>query len=333
MSVSCLGPRPSNDPVADAPASNQATSNSAHETLALETLLGLQATDLALSAENVPWEESRGIREIEKFMVQFWEKVHKEYPGAIPAGIIFLPKIEDRINSEHFPGFGWSPYTFMKPEEITAPDPLSQLLQSTVLKKQDPDDDKKIAGLVVECPGYLLHVDNRKEFRKPILSTTESFKFPVNTSFIEWYQSEPMPDSRTNEWAEGVSSRNTQLAIIISSPSPREEPAEIGLLVEIYHEIKEDSQSNIFCAQILFRVRLRKLHVPREEIPEYMISKSDSAIYGEALLPSQKWCVDGYNPQRFPSLVEPTAVPVVRQRIRLAAMAYMARNAFRSALG
>lgn len=271
----------------------QTTSNRAHETLALATLLGLQVTkdssDRITEAgmKNFATKERQGIptTDLELLMKDFWTTMDRFQKGCIPPGIIFLPGTRMTLK-----GFGWAPKTFMTPNDIGHPNPLALLTQPTTLKSDH--------GLMLACPGFLLHFDKTAlKIRTDILSTTEKIRFPVDSSFLEWYHVTPDAEPGYAQY-QGPSIRDSSLGIIMSRPSPRESPAETGLLVEIYKpETLAADEQKIRFAQILFRVKIRR------EGPQPTEShfRDSNAIFGEIIPSTQKWCVDGYQPGRFPS--------------------------------
>lgn len=227
----------------------------------------------------------------QELMKEFWMRIEDTCKGSIPAGMIFLPGKRMSLR-----GFGWAPLTFMTAEEVDHPDPLSVLSQPTKLDE---------SGLYVKCPGFILNVDNTEENRKMLVKTEvgpqtgpsqTGFDFPVDRSFLDWYKVEPIPEAGDNKYAADILSRSSKLAIIISKPSPKENPPEIGLLVEIYK-----SENRVYYSQILFRVRIRRSRHRTGNSPDETHLKSDNGIFGQVVEPDQKWCVDGVVPERFRS--------------------------------
>lgn len=285
----------------------QTTSNQAHETLALATLLGIQIThyrsdkitEAGMEAPAKNCNKTEETIHLHELVVEFWKSVDRFEEGCIPAGTIFLPG--KRVNSDRFQGFGWAPETFMTPEEAPHPDPLSLLKDPTMLRW----DRETCYGLVVTCPGFLLYFDDDKDhsIRTTILSTVaeagaDRFKFPVNNSFNEWYGVNPVSEAG-NTNAEAPLGRQSQLGIILSRSSPHESPSETGLLVEIYKPYEPSQASsrdrNVHFAQILFHISIRRLG------SHPSIDDANSCdIFGETLSDRQKWCVDGFRHGRFP---------------------------------
>ncbi|KAI0024414.1 hypothetical protein F4780DRAFT_599813 [Xylariomycetidae sp. FL0641] len=267
------------------------TSRAAHETLALATLLDVQVTEqmtelgIRTSAESISEEER------DNLMKDFWIALGNTPGVGIPAGIIFLPGRRLRIR-----GFGWAPATFMTPVQVQYPDPLSLLTQNTAFTPE--------YGLAFRSAGFLLHIGTLQR-REEILSQPlrGHFNFPVDSGFMEWFCVELEYDSKSsrrdyNVYMHDVELRSSQLAIIISRSSPRESPPEVGLIVEIYRQdtgVGHDAQT--LYAQILYRVTIRR--IPPEDYFETHLASTDGP-YGEVLDKNQRWCVDGFQPGRFP---------------------------------
>ncbi|KAJ0120724.1 hypothetical protein J7T55_015456 [Diaporthe amygdali] len=300
------------------------TSNTAHETLALATLLGLKYQGTQIEEAGLTKLEDVDDKLREQLVTEFWKTFHGSYRGAIPPGIIFLPG--DKVKDHK--GFGWAPKTWLSAHEIDYPNPLSRWTGKTDLLDN---------GLEVKYPGFLLHTIGDRA-RREILgmdrmdqgTVAPAFKFPANRDLVEWYSAKPA-DPRAPPFLTGIASRNpkTPLAIILSRPRPVESPPEIGLLVEIYRDEpdKEQPPRRMYSCQII-----RRMHVWREMNPFYLAGADrngptasasagsgdnlisphwkiiggplvDSNFFclGEAVAPEQRWVVDGYNSKRLRS--------------------------------
>ena len=213
--------------------SAQTTVNPAHETLALATLLDLPYQDTKIATAGVT-RLMDGIKEAEKnktldeLFRAFWELFHKKYPGSIPAGLIFLEG--EKVDQK---GYGWAPRTFMSICETDYPDPMAPV-QRPGYRGTSIDKDW---GLHVRYPGFILHSQHGKKIRNKILFTDSAqgtLEFPGSGSLLDWYHVEAADNKPYTDQLSLVIERRTQLAIILTRPNPREDPAEIGLLVEIY---------------------------------------------------------------------------------------------------
>ncbi|KAK7425694.1 hypothetical protein QQZ08_007793 [Neonectria magnoliae] len=282
------------------------TSNAAHESIALATLLELQisepgsdeADNIANASWNWPWAKTSGQQgpdeeKLQELMSEFWKTVVKneKFQNCIPAGLIFLPGKKMTLR-----GFGWAPRTFLAADAIDPPDPFSILTKPTSLE---------IDGLIVECPGYLLHFDDEAEpnhesqIRAKIGDTIEGagFEFPIDNGFQEWYKV-TLAGFPNNGIIRTFAQRRNRLAIITSRLSPRSKPPEIGLLVEVYK-----SDKGILYSQIVMRVQIERTEA---KSMTYQFVQPHP-IFGEPL-EAQKWCVDGFQIDRTKS-AEPSTTP------------------------
>lgn len=297
----------------------QTTSNSAHETLALATLLNLNYEGTKIEDAGLTKRENMTDGFMEDLVCQFWTRFHDTYRHAIPPGIIFLPG--EKIKKL---GFGWAPKTWMSAHEVDYPNPLDSWHGETDLHGRD--------GLRVKYPGFLLHTIGENSRTKIVNMTQDSpISFPADRNLIEWYNVKPADSNQTTpDFLSGIVNDSTQLAIILSRPRPGASPPEIGLLVEIYStgEIKiaegdgRNTRPQVFSCHII-----RRVHVWREMLAEFLAgpdrngppshiidhtigtdttrpshwdiislpaSNSKGFCLGETIPPEQPWLVDGY---------------------------------------
>lgn len=293
----------------------ETTSRAEHETVALATLLGIQESKTeryfseaiadVTEDNSKPKTQTDSTHDLQALMRDFWTKVAVWGNGCIPPGIIFLPG--ERMTLK---GFGWAPKTFMNPEDVGHPNPLSLLTQKTELKQEH--------GLIVAYPGFMLHADDEdEETRNNILESGGKFRFPVDNSFMEWYEVEPKPEPGWSLF-QGLSTRCTQLAVLLSRPFPKESPPDVGLLVEIYNpELYDPSLQDVRFAQIVFRVHVRRIHIGSPSMNRHL--KCRGAIFGEAIPSEQRWCLDGYQPDRFITTAGTTKTTAFGRGVRRAA--------------
>jgi len=292
------------------------TSNPAHETLALATLLDLSYEGTRIEEAGLAKDVKDD--EIDELVKAFWETFHGKYEGAIPPGIIFLPgqKVDIR-------GFGWAPKTWMSGHEVDYPDPLRKWTNATRLHQ---------GGLLVKYPGFLLHTPSDR-IRRRILGTdnvNETFQFPSDRKLLEWYNVKPADPQHSVKYLNEIINTTEQLAIILSRPRPGDSPPEIGLLVGIHKENEKTGQREEVKTEFECYI-IRRLHVWRETSSNYLsgpgrmgrdqstgnkepdekeklgntphwnvieAEPTDDTCIGEAVGVDQTWIVDGYIPKR-----------------------------------
>ncbi|KAK7926582.1 hypothetical protein PG985_003580 [Apiospora marii] len=273
------------------------TSRAEHETLVIATLLGLNTRDSEIEDAGLldPGEDKKDDTWRQGLVQVFWERFHKTYRGAIPAGIIFLPG--DKINIR---GYAWAPKTWLSAHEVTYPEPMSFWNSPTELSAD---------GLLVHYPGFILHTDCPKT-RNSILGTAtnsgenEYFSFPVDRTLKEWYSVTKAEERSYCNLA--IVHQSTSKLAIIASRAPSELPREIALLVEIK---KEDSSPRADCGPgaIDYYVKvIRRLYIWRHakdstEVARARLKNDDFGstetqdfLVGEKFGPRQRWWVDGY---------------------------------------
>lgn len=288
--------------------------------MALATLLDINYEDTEI--ENAGLTTDANPKQLDNLVTAFWKAFDKEYSGAIPSGIIFLPgkKVENN------PGFGWAPRTWMSAHEVDYPDPFSRWTSPSKLHLG--------RGLAVNYPGFLLHTQNDYT-RSSILGTDSldnTFFFPVDRKLLEWYNAKPAEPEIPIPFVDVIVTAKTQLAIILCRPQPGESPAEIGLLVEIHSRTKRKTDySNVPAEEFNCRI-IRRMHVWRETRTNYLTGPGRSALpldsenrephqnegaarlsmiyagnpedtdmkicIGEVVQPSQIWVVDGHDYSR-----------------------------------
>lgn len=311
------------------------TSNHAHETLALATLLDLKYQGTHIEEAGLTKLEHVDDKLRDKLVTEFWTTFHDtpSHRGAIPPGIIFLPGAK----VEGYQGFGWAPRTWLSPHKIDYPNPLNHWTGETNLLKN---------GLEVKYPGFLLHTIGT-DVRFQILgmdqndrsTKTPYFTFPANRNLLEWYSAKPA-DPTAPTFLPGIANNpKARLAIILPRPRPVERPPEICLLVEIWREDHDKGKAprRLFNCQII-----RRMHIWRDMSPIYLGGAdrngpkgsssggsgdnaasphwsiiggplTDSSFcLGESLPPEQRWVVDGYDFTRSPPTT--TSKAAVKQR-------------------
>jgi hypothetical protein len=257
-------------------------------------------------------------------MQDFWTLIHRTYEGSIPAGLIFLPGEKLTIL-----GFGWAPTTWMSRTEESYPYPLTFVSKPTELRPE---------GLLVQYPGFLLHGGDPSLILATNHGDSRELVFPTERHLSEWYKAivvDP-PDlspvankilqrtksnfTQGESTDDGQRSKPPSFGIILSRSKPGEWPEEIGLLVEVYHELwrtKEPERINkkIYCCQIIHRVRVCRVPKPSPKLPklpkeanyskkatkqdadenDWVLSgKPGHRPIGEAMPEDTLWCVDGH---------------------------------------
>jgi hypothetical protein len=279
------------------------TAHSQHETLALATILNVDAKNFAEASQKFPNGTSKSQREefLERKMAELWDAFHRRF-GSIPPGIIFLPG--SRLTTK---GYRWAPKSCMTGSIIDYPDPLSLRTRPA---KLDPHH-----GLLVHYPGFFFHCKNRSQM---LLKNAESFHFPSDNTMLDWYIVEKADLTESSYDFGNVPEVSEQrFAIILPRPRPGG-IREISLLVQIEGEDKilDDKEEGEYCVvyyvSIIFRVWIRRETGDRIKISkdEYMQaleleSGGDSLIYGEALDAEQKWYVDGKQSPKRPDTPPP----------------------------
>jgi hypothetical protein len=303
--------------------------------LALATLLNLNYRATKIDGAGLKSRHDLAtLEELDKMMKDFWETIDDRLGGSIPAGIIFL-----RGDKVAIQGFRWAPRSWMEAHELDHPDPLSSFNYPTRLDGRQ--------GLHVQYPGFILHCPNRKLLLRTDF-TESKFTFPVDRGLLEWYcveladnlEIEEEEGNKDNKHNQAQNSRRSHiyplieepqgtmsdLAIILSRSRPREAPAEIGLLVEIYQ--KRERQENgrddiVYCCKIIHRVRVSRVKplyshawnddtmneldgvrgrstgsdVQSSSILSSSSPDDDNDIcIGEIVNENQRWAVDGYEP-------------------------------------
>ncbi|KAH8745928.1 hypothetical protein F5883DRAFT_702063 [Diaporthe sp. PMI_573] len=124
------------------------TSNHAHETLALATLLVLKYQGTQIEEAGLTKLKDVKDKLRDQLVTEFWKTFHNTHRGAIPPGMIFLPGAK----VEGHQGFGWAPRTWLSAHEIDYPNPLNHWTGKT---------DLPSTGLEVKYPGFLLHTIGR----------------------------------------------------------------------------------------------------------------------------------------------------------------------------
>ena len=214
-------------------------------------------------------------------MRQFWNTVNRAYEGAIPPGIVFLPG--DRIQEK---GFGWAPQSFMHPGAIDHPDPLATLSGQTSLLRDE--------GLLIKCPGFILHIDDSQDTgsRANLLASLKEISFPVDRNFVEWYVLKN--DTIPNNFGSLVTDK-ARLAVVLSRPSPQEEPPEIGLLVELWEpEGRVPKDRDVLFANIILRTQVSRKKPEKKARRNYF--NGGGSIFGEVVESSRCWCLDTSKP-------------------------------------
>lgn len=224
----------------------------------------------------------------EIMMRDFWNLIHRNYEGSIPAGFIFLPG--ERLS---IPAFGWAPRTWMSGKDEDHPYPLSMVGKPTELHQE---------GLLVHYPGFLLHCGDARMVLGTDKASDWELTFPTDKSLTERYRATNTKELGRPHVAQKVRlCEGSDFGIILSSPKPGESPPEIGLLVEIYNEMwrrKEPERVNkkIYCCQIIRRVVVCRIsdastlaagfHLPSGKLGQPPI--------GELMPEDTMWFVDGY---------------------------------------
>lgn len=282
------------------PPQKKTTSKEEDETLALSTLLQLDYRTSSISDAGI---EESDTEKRDLMMQDFWKLIDKHYEGSIPPGIIFLPG--EKLTGG---GFRWAPRTWMSSHDEDHPYPLSIVNRPARLSRSN--------GLVVQYPGFMLHCRQGEEVISNVLgfnnSKENSFDFPVDREFHEWYRAE-VADLDVHESHDhrrllrGIQAADAesplQLAIIISRPSPREMVPEIGLLVKVYdsirsrdeHDGRRERVAKHYC-KVIHRVKVARLvdHDEAARAPGRAQTSEGADCYGEVLDAEQVWYVDGF---------------------------------------
>jgi len=207
-------------------------------------------------------------------------------------GMIFLPG--EKVNRL---GFGWAPRTWLSVHQMDYPDPLSS--------RNEPSKLDESLGLRVTYPGVFLYPGSQSD-RARILGTSVSSdppSFPINRSLDEWYSFKRVDDPATGQpnQVTRLVGEDTQLAIILSGPLPRESSKEIALLVEVNGaEDTKDGKATEHRALIIHRVLIWKDpgYLKREDDRQQFqtgyagVSGKPLLCLGETLAPTQRWWVD-----------------------------------------
>lgn len=263
--------------------------------LALATLLQLKTTETIEGAGLDAPTDQGGLfdnKRLEDLVCEFWRVLQLQKKGSIPPGMIFLPG--EKVKRV---GFGWAPTTWLSVHEMDYPDPLSS--------RNEPSELDENLGLRVAYPGVFLYPNSQID-RARILGTSVSSdppSFPINRSLDEWYSFERVDDPATGQpnQVTRLVGEDTQLAIILSGPLPRESSKEIALLVEVKQlEDPGDEKAKEFRALIIHRVLIWKDpgYLKKEGDRQQFqtgyagLSSKPLVCLGETLPPTQRWWVD-----------------------------------------
>jgi hypothetical protein len=240
-----------------------------HETLALATLLNVNLdyftdSEDTLRSQAMNLEDTRNQR-----MQKLLFLVASTTSHTIPAGMIFLPG--PRLPE---PGYGWAPRTWLTSLNADFPDPSTSAFPEGRLMRD---------GLLVRLPGFLLH---SLDLDTSFINFKHEIIFPSDSSLREWYRVRSLDPWEIRE----TQSTAKPLAIVTINEKPADIP-EIGILVLVY-ETRAD---------IRYVRRLGRIWITRETkhqrvaslCRDFRVGKLSTNLCGEALLLSQKWCVDG----------------------------------------
>lgn len=265
-------------------------------------------------------------------IASFWKMVHNEFPGSIPADIIFLQGDQLRLDS-HL-GFGWAPITWEKRHTLE--------LSGTPRPRQGDTDLIPDDGLLVTFPGLLLQIPSEPLRRQLIgMDGEEAISFPVSSKGLdEWYSVVLTTHGQNFELLAQIAQRETKLGIILAD-RPESTPR-IALLVEVYETASSESGSDYSSKplKVIHKCHIiRKVQVYREptratldgfEITHLPAAASrqltsvlgsgtrtmfgspqghgashvphSQIFFGEWTSNEQKWIVDGYHRDRPVSL-------------------------------
>ena len=249
------------------------TSHEQHETLALAILLQIDTKpfDDAMISVSSDFQQDQG--RLDRKMQMLLSEISRKAKDAIPAELIFLPgpKLSSR-------GFRWAPRTWLHACDHKLPRPLSS--QQT---KLTPD------GLQFSYPGFKLHsVGNIAIHEKDCL------EFPTNRSLSTWILVQDADANETN--SNRLPSGRRSFAIV--TRDQKKGDLQIALLVAII-ELRERR----IHAYILKRVWIHtEADVDRiGNLRKTFQNNSPNAIFGEALDPSQEWCLDAADQNLTPT--------------------------------
>lgn len=252
----------------------RSTTKATDETICLATLMEMDPAPLLDIDANQ-------LNAVEKRMEVFLDMLN--YHHGIPPGMIFLPG-----KHLHTAGYGWAPVSWMTERIGKDANPLfpSQRAAAHLTKR----------GLLVEFPGLDLHIVNKAVLKR-------IFWVPVSSSQHKWYKIEAVIDDGENGealWAQNICT--TKTAIILSRFDPGEE-AEIGLLVKLVNERKENVQIREHVqwierttrfVEVICRVWvcLETNHQIINDMKRDFRRNTQHMMWGERVDSDQKWCVD-----------------------------------------
>lgn len=292
------------------------------EELALATLLSIDSRQYqhdTVIPSNIPSRTDT---------VSFWKQIHKEFPGSIPADIIFL--LGDKPRLDGHPGLGWAPLSWDATDDLSLPEPPISRNGCTDLIPGE--------GLVVNLPGILFSLSS-EPFRRRLVGMDgqNAFYFHVNSEGLdEWYNVASTTRKQNVDLLAGIAQRKSKLAMILTN-RPGPQPS-IGLLVEIYEAASDESEfdqsSNppkcLFKCQVIRQVQIHReptlVTLNGMEISHFPLTASGQSStvmgsgmttafrspqtldashvpegqvsFGEWTLHEQKWIVDGFHPDR-----------------------------------
>lgn len=258
-----------------------------HEALALSTLLGAERLTDEISGgfilEARPDGRNRPTKEqLERLMRRLLQSLNHDYPGCIPAGMIFLP--EPKMTA---PGWGWAPISWMTSSDPQIARLVSMSSQETTLTAE---------GLHVQFPGFLLHPLTDQEF--PI----ETSPFPRDINMQEWYvvrrdagSTNPRPPSVSHGVPVDPEIQRRRMAIIVQEMPILTE--KIALLVYLRDNDRRDAgrHANGVMHVIWARRIIIQQETDEEKLRDFRKQHRERslAFFGQALDASQRWCVDG----------------------------------------
>ncbi|OQV07343.1 hypothetical protein CLAIMM_11794 isoform 1 [Cladophialophora immunda] len=269
------------------------TSRSSDEVTALATLLDLNLARVQPLADNKYPDKTS---QMSRLWSEFWMAFQEQYPGAIPAGMIFLPG--PKVKKQ--PGFGWAPCSWISAtQQVDYPDPMALWNGPTTLYSGQYQIWR---GLGVTYPGFLLHMEDentKDRFISSIVSARNAgqIKFPTSSALTEWYVVRPADDNTMLSNSRILARECSQLALILSRPRPRFVP-EIGLLVGICRTTRRRTESEglVYCCWIICRTWINRASIGNDDkqvsFENYMIKEGSGLIIGEELTSEQSWIVD-----------------------------------------